>query len=84
MELTDGFTTNIVETAKALHGVQRRLFMARTVDSLGSGGQWQAEADFGWSRPTIRKGMHETDGAVCEAKCVAGAVGVLPAVPQQV
>ena len=26
MELTDGFKSNIVETAKALHGAQRRLF----------------------------------------------------------
>ena len=31
MELTDGFKSNIVETGKTLRGVQRRLFMARTV-----------------------------------------------------
>jgi hypothetical protein len=59
MELTDGFKANIVETAKTLRGPDRRLFMARTVQSLGKGGQRRAETDFGWSRVTIRKGMHE-------------------------
>src|SRR5437870_411710 len=77
MELTDGFTSNIVETGKTLRGVQRRLFMARTVRSLGSGGQRRAELEFGWNRVTIRKGMHELQsGIACcdalapEADCV--------------
>src|SRR6266446_1709326 len=66
MELTDGFKSNIVETGKTLRGVQRRLFMARTVRSLGSGGQRRAEAEFGWNRVTIRKGMHELrSGIIC-------------------
>ena len=59
MELTEGFKANIIETAKALRGHERRRFMARTVQSLGHGGQRRAEAEFGWSRVTIRKGMHE-------------------------
>lgn len=74
MELTDGFKTNIVETTRALHGAQRRLFMARTVQSLGNGGQRQAEAEFGWSRPTIRKGMHELKSGItcCDAFAARG------------
>ncbi len=66
MELTDGFKANIIETAKTLRGVQRRLFIARTVQSLGTGGQRRAEKDFGWNRVTIRKGMHELrSGIIC-------------------
>jgi hypothetical protein len=69
MELTDGFRTNLVETAKALRGVQRRLFIARTVQSLGTGGQRWVEKEFGWSRVTIRKGMHELRSGItcCDA-----------------
>ncbi len=47
MELTDEFKANIVETAKTLCGVQRRLFLARTVQSLGTGWQRRAEKEFG-------------------------------------
>ena len=66
MELTDGFKANIVETARTLRGPQRRLFLARTVQSLGNGGQRRAEAEFGWNRVTIRKGMHELrSGIIC-------------------
>jgi len=74
MELTDGFTNNIVETGKTLHGVQRRLFMARTVRSLGSGGQRRAEQEFGWNRVTIRKGMHELRSGIacCDAFSARG------------
>lgn len=74
MELTDGFKNNIVETGKTLRGVQRRLFMARTVRSLGSGGQRRAEKEFGWNRVTIRKGMHElrTGIACCDAFSARG------------
>ena len=74
MELTDGFKSNIVETGKTLRGVQRRLFMARTVRSLGSGGQRRAEREFGWNRVTIRKGMHElrTGITCCDAFTARG------------
>jgi hypothetical protein len=66
MELTEEFKANLTETAKALRGHDRRLFMARTVRSLGKGGQRRAELEFGWSRVTIRKGMHELrSGIAC-------------------
>jgi hypothetical protein len=66
MELTDGFRANIIETAKSLRGTQRRLFMARTVQSLGAGAQRWTEKEFGWNRVTIRKGMHELQsGMTC-------------------
>lgn len=66
MELTEPFKSLFTDTAKALKGSSRRLFMARTVQELGPGGQRQAEREFGWNRLTIRKGMHElTSGFVC-------------------
>ena len=49
----------LIDTAKALKGSLRRLFMARTVSAMGRGGQIWAEAHLGWNRQTIRKGMHE-------------------------
>jgi hypothetical protein len=74
MELTDGFKANLVETARAIRGPQRRLFMARTVKSLGNGGQRRAEAEFGWNRVTIRKGMHELRSGItcCDAFAARG------------
>ena len=69
MELTDGFKNTLIETARTLRGHERRLFMARTVRSLGDGGQRRAETEFGWSRVTIRKGMHELRSGItcCDA-----------------
>ena len=56
----------LVDTAKALKGSQRRLFMARTVAAMGRGGQLWAEAHLGWNRETIRKGTHELrSGITC-------------------
>lgn len=49
----------LIDAARALKGSQRRLFMARTVDAMGPGGQTWAEAHLGWNRQLIRKGMHE-------------------------
>jgi hypothetical protein len=66
IELAEGIKTALIQTAESLRGVDRRLFMARTVQSLGEGGQRHAEAEFGWNRVTIRKGMHElTSGITC-------------------
>jgi hypothetical protein len=66
IEVAEGLKTTLIETAQSLRGVERRLFMARTVQSLGEGGQRRAEAEFGWNRVTIRKGMHElTSGIAC-------------------
>jgi hypothetical protein len=56
----------LIDTAKALKGSQRRLFMAKTVAAMGRGGQIWAEAHLGWNRETIRKGMHELQtGMTC-------------------
>lgn len=59
MELTDSLKSVFIETAKTLKGSVRRLFMARTVQQLGEGGQRQAQRELGWNRATIRKGTHE-------------------------
>ena len=49
----------LIDTAQTLKGYQRRLFMAKTVKAMGPGGPRWAEEHLGWSRVTIRKGMHE-------------------------
>src|SRR5437588_6877419 len=66
MELTEAVKDLLVQTAKALKGSARRLFLARTVQALGKGGQRLAERELGWNRGTIRKGMREVEhGIVC-------------------
>ena len=47
MELTELSRKMLVETGRALKGVERRLFMARTVRSFGIGGQRMAERELG-------------------------------------
>ena len=59
MELTDTLKTIFTETARALKGSTRRIFMAQVVKALGKGGQRRAEIELGWHRGTLRKGMHE-------------------------
>lgn len=59
MELTDALKTLFIETAKTLKGSAKRLFMARTVEKLGAGGQRLAQRQLGWNRETIRKGTLE-------------------------
>ena len=66
MELTTSVKSLLMETAKALKGSARRLFMARTVKELGPGGQRRAERELGWGRMTTRKGTHELEsGFTC-------------------
>ena len=66
MELTNSLKTLLIETAKALKGSARRLFMARTVKELGPGGPQRAARELQWGRMTIRKGIRELDsGMVC-------------------
>jgi hypothetical protein len=56
----------LIDTAKALKGSQRRLFMAKTVQAMGRGGQRWAREHLGWCRDTIRKGTHELrSGMTC-------------------
>src|SRR5450631_3468318 len=38
--------------------------MARVVQSLGRGGQRQAERELGWDRAVIRRGRHELDSGM--------------------
>ncbi len=52
------------DTARALKGHERRVFMARVVQSLGRGGQRQAERELGWDRAVIRRGTHELDSGM--------------------
>src|SRR4030095_16526812 len=59
MELTDSLKTLLSETAKSLKGSARRLFMARTLQELGHGGQQRAVRELRWGRMTMRKGMRE-------------------------
>jgi hypothetical protein len=61
MELTDELKSIFIETAKALKGSDRRIFMARVVRALGRGGQRYAEEELRWNRGTIRKGMQELE-----------------------
>jgi len=48
--------------------------MAKVVRDIGLGGQSQAEAELGWNRQTIRKGLHELEsGLTCvDAFCARG------------
>jgi hypothetical protein len=56
----------LIDAAKALKGSQRRLFMAKTVQAMGRGGQRWAREHLGWCRDTIRKGTHELrSGMTC-------------------
>jgi hypothetical protein len=56
MELTDSLKTQLIETAKSLKGRARRLFMARTGQERGPGGQQRAARERWWGRRTMRKG----------------------------
>src|SRR5450755_1829022 len=67
MELVEGVKELLIQTANALKGSERRLFMARTVRVLGEGGQRRAERELGWNRATIRKGEHELESGI---RCV--------------
>ena len=47
------------ETIKVLHGVERRLYMARVAETLGWGGASLLERELGWNRGTVSKGQRE-------------------------
>src|SRR3954468_715136 len=64
MELTGTLKQYILATAESLHGSDRRLFMALTVRLRGPGGQRRAERELGWSRMTIREGLHGLDSGL--------------------
>jgi hypothetical protein len=59
MVLTETLKKIFTETARALKGSDRRIFMAQVVKALGKGGQRRVEIELGWHRRTIRKGVRE-------------------------
>ena len=66
MELMREVKALLLNTAKDLKGSALRMFMARSVQALGPGGQRLAERELDWNRGTIRKGMQEVEhGMVC-------------------
>lgn len=67
MELTDELKTTYKETAQALKGSDRHVFMARIVKALGRGGQSRGERELGWCRDTICKGMRELESGQRQA-----------------
>ena len=64
MELTESLKTLLKETAQTLKGHERRRFMAKTVEELGTGGQRKAERELGWHRDLIRKGQREISSGI--------------------
>ena len=60
------------ETAGALTGYARRLFMARAVENVFEGVAYRAEQELGWNRGTISKGLHELKSGI---QCVDGRRG---------
>ena len=63
--MPESMRDTLVYVATCLHGNNRRIFMAKTFQSLGVGGQRGAEQFLGWNRKTIRKGMHELQSGIC-------------------
>jgi hypothetical protein len=71
MELPEALRTLLIDTAASLHGASRRRFMAQTVDRLDLG-QREARQLLGWTRDTVRKGLHELrSGVTCLDACSA-------------
>jgi hypothetical protein len=64
MGLTEAVKDLLIQTAKALKGSVRSLFVARTVQAMGDVGKLLAERELGWNRRTIRKGMHELERGI--------------------
>lgn len=58
-EMTPELKETFIETAKVLKGHQKRLFMARVVQSLGRGGLSFVQREMGWNEGVVRKGQHE-------------------------
>ena len=64
LELTESLKSLLNETAQTLKGHERRRFMAKTVEELGTGGQRKAERELGWHRDLIRKGQREINSGI--------------------
>jgi hypothetical protein len=61
LKLTNSIIEWLKNTAKRLKGTILRIFMAETVQLLGTGGASAAEEKLGWNRGTIRKGQNELE-----------------------
>jgi hypothetical protein len=73
LRLTPQVKEILQETANQLKGSDRRMFMAKTVNALGKGGQRKAESKLGWDRKTIRKGQSELiSGPIKDNFCARG------------
>src|SRR5947209_1275139 len=59
MDLSEEQKQLYIETAKALKGSARRVFMARVAKAVGS--ERRTARELGWQRETIRKGVQEVD-----------------------
>ncbi|KPA11979.1 transposase, partial [Candidatus Magnetomorum sp. HK-1] len=64
IQLPEGICEVLGYAVTHLKGSNRRIFMAKTVCSMGEGGQRIAETVLGWNRGTIRKGMHELKSGI--------------------
>ena len=74
MEITDTAKELYRSTAQALKGSARRKYMALTMRELGEAEQKEVQAELGWARQTIRKGLreHETGIECIDAKYMCG------------
>jgi hypothetical protein len=64
IQLTNLLSNLLKETAQQLKGTAKRQFIAKTVVSLGKGGQSLAERELGWNRVTIGKGIKELNSGI--------------------
>lgn len=62
--LTSGLKGVLIDAANLLRGHHKRIFMAKTVQALGRGGQRMVEAELHWNRGTIRKGTRELQSGI--------------------
>ena len=63
MELTAAMAALLRKTAKSFHGVQRRRYLAETVEAFGLS-QRQAERQLGWAHGTVSKALHELHAGI--------------------
>ena len=63
-QLFHGLKSVLMDAVSHLKGHHKRVFMAKTVQALGGGGQRMAETELNWNRATIRKGMHELQSGI--------------------
>lgn len=60
----------LIEAARELKGIRRRMFLAKVCDTLCDGSARKAEQRFGWGRETIAKGQQELLSGVPASKSV--------------